>query len=297
MAALSTVATPLTAVRGSSFAGARVRSKAVAAAGPARRVVATRAAAGETIITVEKPLGVNLKASNKGVSGGVEIASARGNAAKAGLKAGDYVVYTSSFFGDELWPADQLGFVRSALNACPNQVRRAPQRQSPRQHSCAHRHATSMQSRRYVAPTRIVIATQTRLERRIPDPPPPSQSSQVDFVIVRDAKIAATVDVKRLPKRPSPPRFGGRKLSAAQKERATHVCVDCGYVYTLPTPFGEQGKDYKCPQCNAPRSRFANYDPETGKASGGAASNAPLITTAATAIGVVGIGYYLAQLL
>ena len=86
MAALSTVATPLTAVRGSSFAGARVRSKAVTAAGPARRVVATRAAAGETIITVEKPLGVNLKVSNKGVSGGVEIASARGNAAKAGLK-------------------------------------------------------------------------------------------------------------------------------------------------------------------------------------------------------------------
>lgn len=120
---------------------------------------------------------------------------------------------------------------------------------------------------------------------------------QVDFVVVRDNKIAATVDVKRLPKRPSPPRFGGRKLSAAQKERATHVCVDCGYVYTLPTPFGEQGKDYKCPQCNAPRSRFANYDPETGKASGGAASNAPLITTAATVIGVVGIGYYLAQLL
>ena len=238
MAALANVATPLTAVRGSSFAGARVRSKAAAAA-PTRRVVTTRAAAGETLVSVDKPLGVNLKASNKGISGGVEIASARGNAAKAGLKAGDYVVYTSSFFGDELWPADQLGFVRSAIQACPNQV---------------------------------------------------------DFVVVRDAKQAATIDVKRLPKRPAPPRFG-KKLSAAQKERATHICVDCGYVYTLPTPFKEQGKDYKCPQCNAPRSRFANYDPETGKASGGAASNAPLITTAATVLGLAGMGYYLAQLL
>ena len=238
MAAIANVATPLTAVRGSSFAGARVRSKAAAAA-PTRRVVTTRAAAGETLVSVDKPLGVNLKASNKGISGGVEIASARGNAAKAGLKAGDYIVYTSSFFGDELWPADQLGFVRSAIQACPNQV---------------------------------------------------------DFVIVRDAKQAATIDVKRLPKRPAPPRFG-KKLSAAQKERATHICVDCGYVYTLPTPFKEQGKDYKCPQCNAPRSRFANYDPETGKASGGAASNAPLITTAATVVGLAGIGYYLAQLL
>ena len=43
-------------------------------------------------------------------------------AEKAGLKAGDYIVYCSSFFGDELWPADQLGFVRSAIQACPNQV-------------------------------------------------------------------------------------------------------------------------------------------------------------------------------
>ena len=24
--------------------------------------------------------------------------------------------------GDELWPADQLGFVRSAIQACPNAV-------------------------------------------------------------------------------------------------------------------------------------------------------------------------------
>ena len=62
----------------------------------------------------------------------------------------------------------------------------------------------------------------------------------VDFIVVRDPKIADTIDVKRLPKRPSPPRFG-KKLSAAQKERASHICVDCGYVYTLPTPFAEQG--------------------------------------------------------
>lgn len=111
---------------------------------------------------------------------------------------------------------------------------------------------------------------------------------------MRDPKIAANIDVKRLPKRPAPPRFG-KKLSAAQKERATHICVDCGYVYTLPTPFGEQGKEYVCPQCNAPRSRFAKYDVETGKAIGG--SKAPLITTAATILGLGGIAYYLTQLL
>jgi len=39
-----------------------------------------------------------------------------------------------------------------------------------------------------------------------------------------------TVNVKRLPKIPAPPRFG-RKLTEGQKALATHVCVDCGYVY------------------------------------------------------------------
>jgi hypothetical protein len=40
-----------------------------------------------------------------------------------------------------------------------------------------------------------------------------------------------TINVKRLPKIPAPPRFG-RKLTEGQKALATHVCVDCGYVYT-----------------------------------------------------------------
>lgn len=42
-----------------------------------------------------------------------------------------------------------------------------------------------------------------------------------------------TINVKRLPKIPAPPRFG-RKLTEGQKALATHVCVDCGYVYTDP---------------------------------------------------------------
>lgn len=45
-----------------------------------------------------------------------------GNAAKAGLKAGDQVLYTSSFFGDELWPADKLGFTKTAVQAKPDSV-------------------------------------------------------------------------------------------------------------------------------------------------------------------------------
>jgi hypothetical protein len=52
----------------------------------------------------------------------LQAVDARGNAAKAGLKAGDQVIYTSSFFGDELWPADKLGFTKTAINAKPDSV-------------------------------------------------------------------------------------------------------------------------------------------------------------------------------
>jgi DNA-directed RNA polymerase subunit RPC12/RpoP len=71
------------------------------------------------------------------------------------------------------------------------------------------------------------------------------------------------IPVKRLPKKPAPARFG-RRLTAAQKERATHICVDCGYIYCDPTPFEQTDPDYRCPQCQAPKKRFAKFDPETG---------------------------------
>jgi len=67
-------------------------------------------------------------------------------------------------------------------------------------------------------------------------------------------------------------------------------------VYALPTPFADQDKEYSCPQCSAPRSRFAKYDPETGRAVGGGLST-PLVTTAATVVGLAGIAYYVAQIL
>uniref|UniRef100_J3MQM7 Rubredoxin-like domain-containing protein n=1 Tax=Oryza brachyantha TaxID=4533 RepID=J3MQM7_ORYBR len=149
-----------------------------------------------------------------------------GNAARAGLKSGDQVLYTSSFFGDELWPADKLGFTKTAIQAKPDSVY---------------------------------------------------------FVVSR----GASVDVKRLPKRPAPPRFG-RKLTESQKARATHICLDCGYIYFLPKPFDEQPDEYGCPQCNAPKKRFAKYDPETGKAIGGALP--PITVIVSLIIGIAGVG-------
>ena len=94
-----------------------------------------------------------------------------GNSAKSGLKPGDTIIYASSWFGDELWPADSPAFVNTALARAPSPV-----------------YLT------YV------------------------QGDNVDY------------QVKRLPKKPAPARFG-RRLTASQKERATHICVDCGYVY------------------------------------------------------------------
>jgi rubredoxin len=150
---------------------------------------------------VDKPLGLQLgERRSKTEEGGVIVQSVQpgGNAAKAGLKSGDTVLYTSSWFGDELWPADKVAFSKTAINA---------------------------------------------------------KADSVDFIILR-GKAGDDINVKRLKARPSPPRFG-RKLTPAQKANATHICLDCGYIYYLPTDFDDQPKDYECPQCAAPKSRFA----------------------------------------
>ena len=107
----------------SAFRGDRraIKSKMTTMHRRRSQVVKTEAVQGEVLITVDKPLGVTLKARGGGIPG-VCIDRVAGNGAKAGLKSGDVVMYHSSFFGDELWPADQLGFSRSAINACPNQV-------------------------------------------------------------------------------------------------------------------------------------------------------------------------------
>ncbi|KAF7131972.1 hypothetical protein RHSIM_Rhsim09G0211900 [Rhododendron simsii] len=155
---------------------------------PRRRLEITARTASKNIeVEVDKPLGLTLGQKS---GGGVVITAVEGggNAAKAGLKAGDQVLYTSSFFGDELWPADKLGFTKTAIQAKPDSVY---------------------------------------------------------FVVSRGVEV----DVKRLPKRPAPPRFG-RKLTEAQKARLTP-------------------DEYACPQCRAPKKRFARYDVSTGKAIGG----------------------------
>lgn len=56
---------------------------------------------------------------------------------------------------------------------------------------------------------------------------PPTKGCSVLLQVQGENK---DVNVKRLAKRPIPPRFG-RRLTPAQKERATHICVDCGYIY------------------------------------------------------------------
>jgi hypothetical protein len=49
-------------------------------------------------VDVDKPLGLVLEQS-KSPLGGLVVKNASGNAAKAGIQAGDTVIYTSSFFG------------------------------------------------------------------------------------------------------------------------------------------------------------------------------------------------------
>lgn len=64
---------------------------------------------------MDKPLGLSLEQS-KAAGGGARVKSVSGNAAKAGIKPGDTIILTSSFFGDELWPADKVSFTQSAIN-------------------------------------------------------------------------------------------------------------------------------------------------------------------------------------
>ncbi|KAK9811911.1 hypothetical protein WJX72_012300 [[Myrmecia] bisecta] len=193
----------------------------------ARQVVAAAPVPGTMQVEVDKPLGLQLDTS-KAAGGGLVVKGVSGNAAKAGIKSGDTIVYTSSFFGDELWPSDSISFTRSALANAP---------------------------------------------------------SPVTIVYVKGEN--KNVLVKRLPKRPAPARFG-RKLTAAQKELATHICVDCGYIYCQRAPFAELGIDWVCPQCSAPKKRFARYDAETGKVKGAKPQQA---ATLATVIGgLLGIG-------
>ncbi|KAG6438381.1 hypothetical protein SASPL_103322 [Salvia splendens] len=137
-------------------------------------------------VEVDKPLGLTLGQKQ---GGGVVITAVEngGNAARAGLKAGDQVLYTSSFFGDELWPADKLGFTKTAIQAKPDSV--------------------------YFVVNRLVLLT--------------------------FASIAPD--------------------------------------------------EYACPQCRAPKKRFARYDVETGKAIGGGA-NLPIGVIIGLLVGVGGVG-------
>jgi hypothetical protein len=96
------------------------------------------------------------------------------------------------------------------------------------------------------------------------------------------------INVKRLPKKPAPARFG-RKLTAAQKALATHICVDCGYIYCDKTPFAEAAKaGLKCAQCGAPPRRFAAYNQDTGKIVGGTPD--ALATQLTVVLGLAGVG-------
>lgn len=191
------------------------------------RAIKSKAGASQTYqVDVDKPLGLSL-AQSTAEGGGILVKSASGNAAKAGIKSGDTIIYASSFFGDELWPADKLGFVNNAIKAAP---------------------------------------------------------SPVTFILVKGENTST--NVKRLPKKPAPPRFG-RKLTEGQRSRATHVCVDCGYVYSDETPFDSVPENYRCPQCQAPKRRFVPYDVRSGQAKGMAEGT---IGTTATLIGgLVGI--------
>ncbi|KAK1325893.1 hypothetical protein QJS10_CPA01g03005 [Acorus calamus] len=77
-------------------------------------------------------------------------------------------------------------------------------------------------------------------------------------------------------------------LKVGDQARATHICLDCGYIYTLSKSFDDQADTYVCPQCSAPKKRFARYDANTGKAIGGGLP--PIGVLIGLVAGVAGVG-------
>ncbi len=86
--------------------------------------------------------------------------------------------------------------------------------------------------------------------------------SPVTFVYVKGANTS--INVKRLPKKAAPPRFN-KKLTSGQMALASHICVDCGYIYCDEVPFDETPSNYRCLECGAPKRRFVVYDKSSGK--------------------------------
>ena len=84
------------------------------------------------------------------------------------------ILYTSSFFGDEMWPCENVGFTKTTI---------------------------SNNGRDYM-----------------------------DFIVNKGAPILPPRN-----KLPAPPRFG-KSLSKRQLETATHICLDCGFIYFKKQP-------------------------------------------------------------
>ncbi|KAG6738506.1 hypothetical protein POTOM_058126 [Populus tomentosa] len=164
------------------------------------QVTARTAGAAKTIeVEVDKPLGLTLGQKS---GGGVVITGVEGggNAAKAGLKSGDQVLYTSSFFGDELWPADKLGFTKTAIQAKPDSIY---------------------------------------------------------FVVSR-------------------------------LEQLTYALIVDSYTPCRNLLMSRHPEAYVCPQCRAPKKRFARYDVNTGRAVGGGLPPIGVIIGLVAGIGAVG---------
>ncbi|CAM8908799.1 unnamed protein product [Rhodiola kirilowii] len=161
-----------------------------------------------------------------------------------------------AFLGMRLWPADKLGFTKTAIQAKPDS-------------------SLLVISRPFVLSVPGHVAAWITL-----------QNTQI---ILGVQMWTSSV----WPKRPAPPRFG-RKLTDTQKvwfhlkqEPLTFV-VDCGFIYFLPKPFEEQDESYSCPQCLAPKKRFAKYDVSTGKAIGGGLPPIGVIIGLIAGLGAVG---------
>ncbi|GAB0496901.1 hypothetical protein MMPV_008222 [Pyropia vietnamensis] len=92
----------------------------------------------------------------------------------------------------------------------------------------------------------------------------------------------------------------GSKLTDADGFfRGEHVCVDCGYVFKYSpkrkVQFEELPKDWKCPQCNAPKRRFARKAGDTIAIDAGSSNTPILVFSILGLIGTLAFGIWAAS--
>ncbi|KAJ8907988.1 hypothetical protein NDN08_008089 [Rhodosorus marinus] len=87
------------------------------------------------------------------------------------------------------------------------------------------------------------------------------------------------------------------KMSEEEFWQGEWVCVDCGYIYgqSEGVPFEELPTNFRCPQCRAPKRRFAKKAGEVVASNADASNTQILLVSLLGLFAIVAFGIWAAQ--